>query len=257
MENTLESEFKLRKQKHLEALNSSYQSLIEAAHDKTYAARVYSNSLFGSILDWKDQSLYFERVLAQVAHLSKLNPSNVIAPLIEKLPTIKEGIYDTLPLFNEDDTDTQNELRFLELTDIELADHLAQFIAALDLSKKYASRTVEESNKSDSTKNKKHRFTRNQQLLAIYYTLKSAGIEPRKTADMTNYSRFVHLLSGVGFTKVENDIFYSKVQKLPNLSTDPYLKKDLEYIRDYFLKIDAHKIVEEIDLEIKNCSNNH
>lgn len=256
MDTDFELTFNTRKQHHLLSLTQSYEALVEAAYDKEYASRAYAESLFEPILAWKSVSLYFERVLGLVVHYSKIDPSNMMRLTIANIAELKSNIFDALPIFDETDPTALSERYFLQLSDIELIDHIAKFSAALDLSKSLAPKEPEIIEASVVEKKKIHHFTRNQQLLALYYTLKSIGIEPRKTTDMTNYARFVHLLAGVDFNKVENGIFYTKIQKLPNILTDAYLKKDLEFIRTYFLSIEAHSIVEQIDLEIKGCSDN-
>lgn len=257
MDMDFEHEFNTRKEQHRNTLKASYDELVEAAHDKKYASRTYAKSLFDPILDWKEDSDYFRRVLGAYVHFSKIDPSNVIGQVLENLQSLKDLVMASLPIFDENDPDSQFELEFMELSDIDLVDHLAQFMAAFELAKEVTSKLKGELGELFETKadsKKSNRFTRNQQLLALYYTLKSIGVEPRRTTDMTNYTRFIHLLAGVDFTKVQNDIFYSKVKNLPNILTDHYLKKDLEFIRSYFVNIDAHSIVELIDLEINGCS---
>lgn len=250
-----ENEFKTRKQQHFTALKESYKKLVEAAYDKEYASRAYAKSLFDPILDWKNDSDYFRRVLGLLVHFSKLDPSNVMKPIFENLQPVKDLVADSLPIFEENDPDSELELYFMALDEIQLVDHLAQFVAAFDLSKEFSPNKDEQlGNAKVKVKEKQHCFTRNQQLLALYYTLKATGIEPRRTTDMTNYTRFIHLLAGVDFTKVQNDIFYSKVKDLPNILTDQYLKKDLEFIRSYFVNIGAQSIIAMIDLEINGCS---
>lgn len=255
MATDFEQEFRTRKGLHLTALEESYQKLVEAAYDKEYASRTYCNSLFNPILKWKDSSDYFKRIIGLVVHYSRLNPNDVINLVIQDLQPIKDEFFELLPIPSDEDEDIEPDVYFLELDTIELVDHLAQFVAAVDLSKKYGSSRDESPLPTKTDRKKQHRFTRNQQLLAIYYTLKSMGIEPRRTADMTQYTKLVHLMTGVDFDKVQNDIFYSKVKKLPHILTDQYLKRDLEFIRNYFLNVDAISIVEIIDTEINGCEN--
>ncbi len=250
-----EHEFKARKRLHLKALEEFYQKLVDAAYGKEYASRTYCKSLFDPILRWKDNSDYFKRIIGLVIHYSRLNPSDVMNPVIQDLQPIKDEFYEFLPIGSDEDEEIEPDLYFLELDNMELVDHIAQFVAAVDLSKKYTSKVIESPSPAKSDRKKQHRFTRNQQLLAIYYTLKSMGIEPRRTADMTHYSKLVHLMTGVDFDKVQNDIFYSKVKNLPHILTDQYLKRDLEFIRNYFLNVDAISIVEIIDTEINGCEN--
>jgi hypothetical protein len=175
--------------------------------------------------------------------------------VIQNLAPIKDEFYDVVDLPDSEDDKLEPDLYFLQLEDLELVDHLAQFVAAIDLSKKYDPKAIETESIKKPEKRKQNRFTRNQQLLAIYYTLKSLGIEPRRTADMTQYTKLVHLMAGVDFDQVQNDIFYSKVKNLPHILTDQYLKKDLEFIRNYFLQIDAISIVKIIETEINGCEN--
>lgn len=255
MTNDFEHEFTTRKKRHLNVLEESFLNLRDVAYDKEYASRAYCKTLFDPILRWKDNSEYFKRILGLVVHFSKLDPKNVMNKVMEILPTIKDEFYETLPIPLDEDEELDPDLYFIQLEDLDLVDHLAQFVAAVDLSKKYDSKAADSPSPTKSDRKKRHRFTRNQQLLAIYYTLKSMGIEPRRTADMTQYSKLVHLMTGVDFDKVENDIFYSKVKNLPHILTDLYLKKELEFIREYFMSVDAISIVEIIDTEINGCEN--
>lgn len=255
MGNDLENKFRTRKKQHFVALEESYLKLVDAAYDKEYASHAYCKTLFDPILRWKDDSSYFKRILGIIVHHSKLNPNNVMNEVIENLESIKDEYYEMLEILDDYNNRVELDLYFVELGETELIDHIAQFMAAIDLSKKYDPKSIEPDSLGKPNKKKSKSFTRNQQLLALYYTLKELGIEPRRTTDMTKYTRFIHLLAGVDFDKVENDIFYSKVKNLPNILTDQNLKKELEFIRSYFVQIGANSIVDDIDTEINGCDN--
>jgi hypothetical protein len=132
MATDFEQEFKTRKGLHLTALEESYKKLVEAAYDKEYASRTYCKSLFDPIISWKDNSNYFKRITGLIVHYSRLNPRDVMNPVIQDLQPIKDEFYELLPIPSDEDEEIELDLYFMELDNIELVDHLAQFVAAVD-----------------------------------------------------------------------------------------------------------------------------
>ncbi len=94
-------------------------------------------------------------------------------------------------------------------------------------------------------------FTHNQRMLAAYYMMLSIGIEPRKAVDIAPFARMNHLLSGLPLGKITNSDLYKKARKVPNLSGDKKLLRDLLLIRPYFEDLELHDVIREIDKQVQ------
>ena len=117
------------------------------------------------------------------------------------------------------------------------------------------SNTMSTSNEEmDKTEKLDKEATRARQLLAIYYFLLAQGIEGRGSHDIAPIVRLVHLLLGVEYDKSDRKGIYKKYLKMPNIKTDAFLRKDLEYIRSYFAELSMEKVVSLIDAEITRAS---
>ena len=95
--------------------------------------------------------------------------------------------------------------------------------------------------------------TKARQLLAMYYLLKTIGIEHRESNSVSAVARFIHLLTGTKFTNIQNSDIYKKYLLMPNYKKGEQLIKDLQYIRPYFEQSGLLEAVKEIDSEITRC----
>ena len=95
--------------------------------------------------------------------------------------------------------------------------------------------------------------TKARQLLAMYYLLKTIGIEHRENNSVSAVARFIHLLTGTKFTSIQNSDIYKKYLLMPNYKKGEQLIKDLQYIRPYFEESGLLEAVKEIDSEITRC----
>ena len=95
-------------------------------------------------------------------------------------------------------------------------------------------------------------YTKARQLLAIYYMLKTQGIEHRENNSVSGIARLAHLLTGTNFTKIQNSDIYKKYLLMPNYKTGEALLKDLHYIRPFFEE-GVFEAVKLIDAEINRC----
>lgn len=96
-------------------------------------------------------------------------------------------------------------------------------------------------------------YTKARQLLAIYYILKTLGIEHRENNSVSGIARLAHLLTGTKLTKIQNSDIYKKYLLLPNYNKGEALIKDLHYIRPFFEEEGVHEAVKQIDKEISRC----
>lgn len=96
----------------------------------------------------------------------------------------------------------------------------------------------------------KVKMTQSQIVLLYYYFFKYHGLEPRVDIDISPLARFIHLTTGITFTKIQNSDIYSKLQKAPNFKTDKELIKDLNVIKEYFREHEFHDIIKLIENEI-------
>ena len=91
-------------------------------------------------------------------------------------------------------------------------------------------------------------------VLVMHYLLEEAGIVKRNTTSITAVTNLLHMLLNIKPPKrIQDSNIYKYVSKAPNYKEDSELVKDLRYIRDYFEKLNAKKIVDSINSEIKQC----
>lgn len=98
-------------------------------------------------------------------------------------------------------------------------------------------------------------FNRARQTLIFYYLLKGNKVH-KDTHSVAAMARFVHNILGIPFSKIDNSEFYEKLKSAPVFKKEALLLKDLEYVKEQFLSIDAPdlaRMVEE-DINIINKS---
>lgn len=84
-------------------------------------------------------------------------------------------------------------------------------------------------------------FTTARQVLAVYYLLRYVKVQ---NVNKTEVARFIEFLTGKNY-----DSIYKKVRE-PLKLKDSEAKKDLKFVRAYFLKLELSEIVKMIDEEI-------
>lgn len=110
---------------------------------------------------------------------------------------------------------------------------------------------IENEELNDITEQNKNsnNLTNSQRVLIYYFFLKQYGLEPRKNIDVAPLARFIHLVTGTTFTKIQNSVIYDKLLKAPNFKNDKELIKDLSVIRPLFEKYGFDEILQSIDIE--------
>lgn len=93
-------------------------------------------------------------------------------------------------------------------------------------------------------------LTNNQYVLICYYFFKYAGVEPRKVVDIAPLAKFIHVITGKQFTKIQNSDFYKRFSKAPNFKKDKQLIDDLETIKIQFERVELKEIKTMIDNDI-------
>jgi hypothetical protein len=96
----------------------------------------------------------------------------------------------------------------------------------------------------------KQELTNSQLVLACYYVLLSWGIHPRGNIDMAPIARFMHLITGRPYKHVHSSEFYKKLKRTPNLKTGKGLIKDLEMLKDLFLRLELKEAALLVEHEI-------
>ncbi|HMT75474.1 MAG TPA: hypothetical protein PKA77_15485 [Chitinophagaceae bacterium] len=94
--------------------------------------------------------------------------------------------------------------------------------------------------------------TQSRQLLALHYLLQAGfGIEPRSTVSVSSLARLAHLLTGTGYSSLQNSELYKKYLQMPNFKKGSALIADLRYIRSHFEEMGIQEAVKQIDAEIQ------
>jgi hypothetical protein len=111
--------------------------------------------------------------------------------------------------------------------------------------------TKEESGITRDSEDQLKGYSNSQLVLMFYYFLKGSGLEVRRDINVATTAKFIHLITGKEFTKIQNSEFNKKLQKVPNFKSDKELIKDLEVIKPLFQKVELNDIVKLIDAEIE------
>ena len=97
-------------------------------------------------------------------------------------------------------------------------------------------------------------ITRSRQMLAIYYLLKAGfNIEHRKSSNVSDVAKFVHLMTGTKFNGLSNSEIYKKYKAIPSLKEGTELIKDLKFIRPYFESLEINEAVKMINADIEKA----
>jgi hypothetical protein len=94
--------------------------------------------------------------------------------------------------------------------------------------------------------------TQARQLLAIYYLLKVGfNVVPREKHPVSEIARLAHLLTGTKMKTINQSELYKKLLKMPTLKKGIPLVKDLLYIRSYFELAGLEKVLQEVNVDLK------
>jgi hypothetical protein len=97
-------------------------------------------------------------------------------------------------------------------------------------------------------------ITRSRQMLAIYYLLKAGfNIEHRKSSNVSDVAKFVHLMTGTKYSGLSNSEIYKKYKAIPSLKEGAELVKDLKFIRPYFESLEINEAVKMINADIEKA----
>jgi len=97
-------------------------------------------------------------------------------------------------------------------------------------------------------------MTRSRQMLTIYYLLKAVFyIEHRRSTNVSDIAKFVHLMTGIKFNGLNNSDIYKKYQTIPAHKEGAELIKDLRFIRPYFESLGINDAVKMIQTDIEKA----
>lgn len=270
---------------HYKTLLSKYASFVASAGDKVYAKAYYAQVLFLDNPLLPKYSVLFEELKASYTHFYKLNAESAFEQALDHLPSIREKTGEamgTIRLLHEFNQEVRlhnvysdaisngrytpeelfdSEKAMLVCSDEGLMNLLALYGAGQELYKRYgetkAQVTAALNGHDVNHKKYKHRFTRKQQVLALYILITSLGVNLRNQADQTKMAALFHLFMGVPFEhidKIRNLSIYKSLIKAPDVSRrDKELKKNLELIRPYFEQSNFTDALVLIDKYIKMC----
>lgn len=181
--------------------------------------------------DNTDQRFKFENVKFELEKINNINEK--IKYLIEVTTTFKQKFIQ----FDSDELYSRHEPTFLKQCELELdkLKQLDQFEIRSDLSQDVISSV---------------NFTNSQNVLIYYYFFKANGLEAPHNVTIASIAKFVHLITGKSFSKLDNSEFYKKLKTAPNFKKDAGLIKDLEIIKPFFQKVELVEIVKMIDNEL-------
>lgn len=101
----------------------------------------------------------------------------------------------------------------------------------------------------------KQTLTNNQCTLLFYFFFKSLGLSLKTDIDLSQLTKFIHLIYCKEFKKINNSDIYKRLRKAPNFVRDAELIKDLETIKPFFQKYGLTSIVRLIDGEMETARN--
>jgi hypothetical protein len=150
-----------------------------------------------------------------------------------------------------------NEKQVLTFTDENLIASLSLHLAGQKLYKEFKDTPTETPIKTQH----QFQFTRNEQLLALHFLIRSFGINPSQACDRTKLSALFHLIMGVPFespSKLKDLSIYKALSVVPQVvKKDKQLLIYLQNIRTYFLEANFIQVVDLIDKQIAICNNSN
>ncbi len=276
MNTNKDNDFDSTVEAYFNLLQFTYEVQISKADNKKYARAHFRLILFEKHPKLPRDSFFFDMLSKLFLHNYRLKRDSALINTFDQLYIIRERAELELSLLEEiyyesqegshaliQSNDIEKEYYLLSLDWHELTDLLALFLATRKLMVTYPKdETVnlyglnEPLNDKTSylkalpKKDHNHSFTRNQQLLAVYYLLMASEIKPRKSADITKYAELVNLIMGIPFTSIQNTDTYKKLKKAPLFLKDKFLLENLIFVQEYFKKANFSRAVDLIEIEI-------
>jgi hypothetical protein len=261
-------------------LKKGYLKEISEATDTEYAKKHFQRVFFLENDFVPYMSVLFQELRFTYHHFSKLNEKTAYDKTLKILPQIrtvsKKRLSDAQKYQKGDhsvlisewyiehiesgkadlDELILIEKRVLESTDENLIGALAVHLAGQRLYQEFKSSSEVKEKQVKATKHN-FTFTRNEQILALYYLIRSFGINPYQACDRTKLSALFHLVMGVPFekkSKIKDLAIYKGLSCAPQVVKDSnQLLKYLEKIRNYFFEANFIQVVDLIDKEIERC----
>jgi len=271
-------------QYYMTVLEKAYVNDVEIADDKEYAKTYWQQVYFleNSMIPYP--STLFQELLVTFNHLEKLNSSASILMTQELLEGIRDIALDNLNTAKNYLSGDKNlklnshyinnidlhdisleesiakEQKVLDGTNENLIGALAIHLAGQQLYNKYnqsdtALGEVDQQLATDS--GYEHQFTRNEQVLSLFFLIESTGVNIFQQADRTKMTALFHSMLGMpikDMKKLKNTSIYKALSIVPQIGgKEETLLKYLKHIRSFFAEANFHKTVDLIDKQIEIC----
>ncbi len=262
-------------------LKTAYLGEIEDATDEEYAKQHFQKMLFLENEMVPYGSVVFNELRFSYNHFSRLNTETSYTKTIELIPQIrtigktthleakKYLIGDESANLDEwyierlENKSTsleelvQLEALVLKSTDENLIGALAVHLAGQKLYNEFKVSGIK-TEKGESKTKHNYQFTRNEQILAVYFLVKSLGVNLYQMSDRTKMAALFHLVMGVPYessSKLKDLAIYKGLGVVPQVvKDDKQFLKYLTKIRPYFLHANFIKAVELIDAHISGLT---
>lgn len=266
---------------YYEVLKKGYLKEIEKSTDKDYAKKHFQRIFFLENDFVPYTSVLFQELRFTYHHFSKLNENTAYDKTLELLTQIrtvsKRRLSDAQKYQKGDhsvlisewyiehmesgktslDELIEIEKKVLKSTDENLIGSLAVHLAGKRLYQEFRKETEIKENQVKPTQHN-FKFTRNEQILALYYLIRSFGINPYQACDRTKLAALFHLVMGVPYekkSKLKDLAIYKGLSRAPEVVKDSnQLLKYLKKIRTYFFEANFIQVVDLIDKEIERCT---
>lgn len=277
--NISEEEFQDSIEYYSNVLRAAYLEEIEGATDQKYAKQHFQKLLFLGNEMVPYGSIVFNELRFSYNHFYRLNAKTSYRKTIELIPEIrkigktayldakkhllgdKTSNLDEWYIEQIEDSDytleelIQLESLVLESSDENLIGALAVHLAGRRLYKEYKNVITE---KQEPKKKYQHQFTRNEQILAFYFLMKSVGVNPHQMCDRTKMAALFHLVMGVPYessAKLKDLTIYKALAVVPQVvNDDKQFLRYLNKIRPYFYNTNFIEAVELIDSHISGLN---
>lgn len=277
--NISEEDFQDSIEYYSNVLRAAYLEEIEGATDQKYAKQHFQKLLFLGNEMVPYGSIVFNELRFSYNHFCRLNAKTSYKKTIELIPEIrkigktayldakkhllgnKTSSLDEWYIEQIEDSDytleelIQLESLVLESSDENLIGALAVHLAGRRLYKEYKNVITE---KQEPKKKYQHQFTRNEQILAFYFLMKSVGVNPHQMCDRTKMAALFHLVMGVPYessAKLKDLTIYKALAVVPQVvNDDKQFLRYLNKIRPYFYNTNFIEAVELIDSHISGLN---
>lgn len=273
-----EQEFQDSIQYYTDILKKAYKAELKDSTDLEYAKRYFQSIFFLENEMVPYRSATFNELRFAHNHYTRLNAKSSYSKTLELLSEIRKigkssliearkfSLGDHLADLSEwhiahlEKGSSMEELIQLEelvlkSTDENLIAALAVHLAGQQLYKEFNAVPAE---KRTTQAKHQHRFTRNEQILATYFLMKSLGVNLYQMSDRTKMAALFHLIMGVPYessSKLKDLSIYKGLSVVPQVvNDDKQLMKYLKKIRPYFFNANFMKAVELIDAQISGLS---